>query len=419
MWLTLFKEGSYAFSAIFGGLEEQGQIGLEPKGLLEVHGKTAPDGFLRQLDRDGSTRSDDSSEPGSLGQRLACPGGNGHQTGMERFPGGNGRSQPGCTKDFQPLPCVADGGPGHVDLARFAAGADVAGERESERDSCQAAFKDEDEWERESFEPEEIAVVVHGTRGGGLDRMDDDEVDIRVIPQRFELLAQVRRRRGIGSGEKGPATASRGFGGHCPRLAARRGGRDVASVAPSRHHGLQIRTHSATIRASRNAMANLTAPMPMEAEKTPWVHDRARIPARPATTNRDLLVRYQGLLLGLALALGFMVLAFQTRATWTTHRDWVVPMTVPFWAGAGVALGHLIDRRMWREAAPGLVLLAVAIGLTGVNDVRGMQVDGSDGLRDALSIITGTVCGLMIAALLGALVWVEMKNQTKAAPPAA
>jgi len=166
-------------------------------------------------------------------------------------------------------------------------------------------------------------------------------------------------------------------------------------------------------------MADLTAPVPMEAEKTPWVHDRSRIPERPATTNRELLVRYQGLLLGLALALAFMALAFQTRATWTTHRDWVVPMTVPFWAGAGTALGHLILRRKWKLAAPGLALLAVAIVLTGINDIRGMQVDGSDGLRDALSIATGVVCGLMIAALLGALVLVETKDPTKAPPPAA
>jgi hypothetical protein len=166
-------------------------------------------------------------------------------------------------------------------------------------------------------------------------------------------------------------------------------------------------------------MADLTAPVPIEPEKTPWVHDHSRIPGRPATTSRDLLLRYQGLLLGFALALAFTALAFQTRATWTTHRDWVVPMTVPFWAGAGIALGHLIDRRKWKEAAPGLALLAVGIMLIGVNDVRGMQVDGSDGLRDALSIITGIDFGFMIAALLGALVWVEMKDPTKVAPPAA
>ena len=166
-------------------------------------------------------------------------------------------------------------------------------------------------------------------------------------------------------------------------------------------------------------MADLTSRIPMEADKTPWVHDRSRIPERPAATNRELFVRYQGLLLGLGLALAFTALAFQTRATWTTHRDWVVPMTVVFWAGAGVALGYLIDRRRWKEAAPGLALLAVGIVLIGVNDVRGMQVEGSDGLRDALSIITGVVFGFMIAALLGALVWVEMKDPTKVAPPAA
>ena len=70
-------------------------------------------------------------------------------------------------------------------------------------------------------------------------------------------------------------------------------------------------------------------------------------------------------------------------------------------------------------ASPVMLLSVVAIVLTGINDVRGMQVDGSDNFRDALSIITGVVCGIMIAALLGALVWVEMKDPTKVAPPAA
>ncbi len=166
-------------------------------------------------------------------------------------------------------------------------------------------------------------------------------------------------------------------------------------------------------------MANLSAPVPVEPEKIPWVHDRSRIPAAPATSWKDRAVQFQGLALGLLLALGFTALAFQTRDSWTVRRDWVVPMTIPFWATAGVALGHLVARRLWKDAAPGLALLVVAIALIGANDLRALQVDGSDNLRDALSILTGVDLGLMVVALLVAVFGAEIKNPTKAPPPAA
>ncbi|MBE7520458.1 MAG: hypothetical protein HS107_14560 [Thermoflexaceae bacterium] len=157
-------------------------------------------------------------------------------------------------------------------------------------------------------------------------------------------------------------------------------------------------------------MPDLTARAPIETEKTGWLHDRSRIPARPAASAQELLVRYRGWLLGFALALGLTALAFQTRASWENHRDWVVPMTVTIWAPSGLALGFLIDRRRWKAVAPGIVLLVIALVLTGVNIWRGTETDGQDNWRDALSIITGVTIGFMAVALLAALAWSEMKG---------
>ncbi len=165
-------------------------------------------------------------------------------------------------------------------------------------------------------------------------------------------------------------------------------------------------------------MADLTAQTPTEAEKTGWLHDRSRIPARPATSAQDLHLRYRGWLLGLVLALGLTALAFQTRASWESHRDWVVPMTVPFWASAGIALGLLVDGRRWKAAAPGIVLLVVALVLTGLNVWRGTETDGQDNWRDALSIVAGVTLGFMVVALLAGLIWSELAGPKEEQPPA-
>ncbi len=165
-------------------------------------------------------------------------------------------------------------------------------------------------------------------------------------------------------------------------------------------------------------MADLTAQAPTEPQKTRWVHDRSRIPARPATTAQDLHLRYRGWLLGFVLALGLTALAFQTRATWESRRDWVVPMTVPFWASAGIALGLLVDGRRWKAAAPGIVLFVVALLLTGLNIWRGTETDGQDNWRDALSIITGVTLGFMVVALLAGLIGSELTRTKQAQPPA-
>lgn len=164
-------------------------------------------------------------------------------------------------------------------------------------------------------------------------------------------------------------------------------------------------------------MPDLTARAPIEPEKTEWLHDRSRIPARPSASIRELVVRYRGWLIGFALALGLTVLAFQTRASWENHRDWVVPMTVPFWASTGLALGLLIDRQRWKAVGPGIVLLVIALVLTGVNIWRGTETSGQDNWRDALSIVSGVVLGFMVAAFLAALAWSEITGARKGEEP--
>jgi len=166
-------------------------------------------------------------------------------------------------------------------------------------------------------------------------------------------------------------------------------------------------------------MTDFAAPIPVEPAKADYLHERERIPAAPKATIADLARRHAGLALGFVLAMGYMAMAFQTRASWGAHRDWVVPMTVPFWVIGGVALGHLVDRKQWAAAAPGIGLLLVAIVLTGLNDWRGAVTEGSDALRDALTTITAVVLGFSLAALTAALVWVEAARPTKAPAPEA
>jgi len=164
-------------------------------------------------------------------------------------------------------------------------------------------------------------------------------------------------------------------------------------------------------------MANLTAAAPVEPEKSTFLHDRGGRPEAPKRPFAELVRDNLGLLLGLAFALGFTALAFQTRASWDFHRDWVVPMTVPFWGIAGVSLGHLLARRKFDAAFTGLMLLVVVLGLTALNIWQGSQSEGPDGARDALSISAGVALGITVLALVVATVWVEAKDPTKAPPP--
>lgn len=147
-------------------------------------------------------------------------------------------------------------------------------------------------------------------------------------------------------------------------------------------------------------MANFSVPAPFEPRKAVYLNDRSNRPAAPEAGAKDYVNQFLGFGLGILLSIGFLALSYQTRAVWEGQRDWVVPTTVPFFAMGGVALGFLISRKAWLYAAPGIALLVLVLVLTGLNIWRGEVVSGSDGLRDALSIITGVLVGFMLAALV-------------------
>jgi hypothetical protein len=57
-----------------------------------------------------------------------------------------------------------------------------------------------------------------------------------------------------------------------------------------------------------------------------------------------ILRAWQGVLIGLSLAVGFTLFAFELRGSWDREADPVVPMMVPFLALGGMAIGVVWER---------------------------------------------------------------------------
>ncbi len=168
----------------------------------------------------------------------------------------------------------------------------------------------------------------------------------------------------------------------------------------------------------RLAMPNFAAPVPIEPEKSgAYLHDRSRMPATPVHSAMEWAKANSGPILGLVFALGFSALAFQTRSSWHTHRDWVIPVTTPLLALGGVCLGHLVGRREIRALLPGLGALAIAVVLTGFNILRSLYSDGQDTPRDVMTFFTTIAIIFAIAAFIFATVQVEVRRPTKAPKP--
>jgi len=163
-------------------------------------------------------------------------------------------------------------------------------------------------------------------------------------------------------------------------------------------------------------MANFSIPAPFEAEKDEYIHNRGARPARPAASSADLARRFAGLGLGLAIALGMLAIAFQSRAGWENHREWVVATNGPFFALGGIALGHLIFRRDYRGLAPAAAFLAIAIILVALDLVADAN-DGDATLRDVYSVAIGVTLAISIACAIGAALRLELKNPTRVPPP--
>lgn len=163
-------------------------------------------------------------------------------------------------------------------------------------------------------------------------------------------------------------------------------------------------------------MANFSLPAPFEPEKTAYIHDRSNRPAAPATSRGDLVRRFSGFGLGLLFAAFMLAIAFQVRAGWDNHREWVVAMSGPFYALGGIAIGHLLYRQKWEAVAPALLFLVLAAAVAGVDIVADAN-DADMTLRDVLSIGGGILLAISIACAIFAVLWVELRNPTKAPPP--
>ncbi len=162
-------------------------------------------------------------------------------------------------------------------------------------------------------------------------------------------------------------------------------------------------------------MADFTAARPVETEKSEVVHDRATRPDAPAD-RQDLGRLLLLIVLGVAFTAALVAIAFQARASWTEVRDWVVPVTIPFYALGGISLAYLVLRRAWMAASAGVTLLFVTVALTGFDLWRAALTTGPDGLRDSFSITIGVLLGVTIAALAAGMLWVEVRRPSR--PPA-
>lgn len=156
---------------------------------------------------------------------------------------------------------------------------------------------------------------------------------------------------------------------------------------------------------------------PFNPEKPNQLHARESLPAAPDRTRGDLARYFMGLGLGLVGTCIFVALAFQARAGWDNHREWVVATTLPGGAIGGIGLGFLLARGRLLEATPGILLLLISVLFAGLNIWRGEVVDGPDYGRDALTVLSGVFLVFSALAFLTAEIWVEWKSPTKAPTP--
>jgi len=165
------------------------------------------------------------------------------------------------------------------------------------------------------------------------------------------------------------------------------------------------------------AMADFASATPFEPEKSDFLHDRKELPAAPRTAPWITLRRLEFGILSVLLTIGFVALEFQTAAGWDGRREFEVPVTIPFAAIAAVCLASMLLRGRWLEAMPGLGLLVLALVLTGCNIWRAQYVDGTDALRDALTILTAVLMGFATLAFVAGFFWAEWRHPVKAPAP--
>lgn len=165
-------------------------------------------------------------------------------------------------------------------------------------------------------------------------------------------------------------------------------------------------------------MTDFAAKAPYNPEKPNELHARESLPAAPDRSGNELLGHFAGLTLGIVGTCIFLALAFQARAGWDNHREWVVAMTVPGGVLAGVSFGYLLARKKFQAAMPGVGLLTVSVLFTVFNIVQGAISPGPDYRRDALTILAGVFLIFAGLAFVIAEVWVELRQPTRPPTPA-
>ena len=164
-------------------------------------------------------------------------------------------------------------------------------------------------------------------------------------------------------------------------------------------------------------MADFSAPAPRESLKLgEYLHERGRIPAAPDWTTGGLVQRYLPLALGVLFAMGAMALAFQTRASWSSHREWVVPATTPLLALGGVALGYMVARGKVTSIVWPAGFLFLAVVLTIFNRWRGSISSGEDTARNVMTVLTAILLGVAVVSLILTMIVTEVRDPAKPPP---
>lgn len=164
-------------------------------------------------------------------------------------------------------------------------------------------------------------------------------------------------------------------------------------------------------------MANFAARVPVETEKSTYLHDRSNRPASPTPTLKDRATRNWRLWVAVALALGFEAMAFQLRDYWPGPRDWVVPATTPLLVAGGLALGFMVVRRQYWVAWPALIALTVTLICIALNVTGEAVKRGHNGLAYTYNVFGAISLGATVVFAVGGVLVAEITRPLR--PPVA
>jgi len=164
-------------------------------------------------------------------------------------------------------------------------------------------------------------------------------------------------------------------------------------------------------------MADFAARVPIETEKSTYLHDRSNRPSPPARTLRSYAQRYRSFAFSVGMALGFSALAFQLRDYWGGPRDWVVPVTTPLIVLGGLSLGFLIARGQLWAAWPASLALGVTLILTVLNISAEAVQSNHNTFAYALNVMAAVGFGVTIILAVVGMVAAEVSRPIRPPSP--